>query len=738
MRICCFSVAIAVLACSWAGAARAQETTEAANTEAIGVDSALPEVVVTTSAPIAKPAKKKTKPVNAGPSGLSASSAPAVAEAAPKPDLIPLPGTLITDVDSFVPVTVAPAREFLGDGGATLTDTLQSKPGIAGTTFAPGANRPIIRGLDSYRVRVQEDGIGVHDVSALSEDHAIPIDPLSVSQVEVVRGPATLRYGSQAIGGVVNATNNRIPTGIPLGGISARTLGGFSSVDEGWDGAFGVTAGSGNFAFHADGFKRDADDYDTPHGTQLNSFVESEGGSVGGSVVGTDGYIGIAYVRFDSLYGIPGEEGAEEAPRIDLVQDKIMSKGEWRVRSNGIEALRYWFGASDYEHKEVAFEDGASFVGSQFVNRQWEGRAELEHSPIATLFGELRGAVGVQYNDRDVRGTSFEGDNLLEPATTEMIAVFIYEELQASENLRLMGSFRYENAHLDGTGLILTSPNTGDIVSNAPTFNPLSGSLGLMYDLPADVVFRLTGHHVERAPADGELYSKGVHEATGTFEIGDPNLDVEKANSIELGFERALGAFRFDTSAYYTEFDGFIFKALTGVECGETLDSCGDEDELDQVVFGQRDATFYGLELAAELDVAPIWNGIWGITGRYDFVRAKFSNGENVPRMPPHRLGGGLFYRGTQWVAQFNALHAFRQNEPGPNETPTSSYTLLNAELSYTTTLDVAAGTATEATIGIRGSNLLDDDVRNSASFKKDEVLQPGASVRVFGSVKLN
>src|SRR6185369_16974155 len=144
-----------------------------------------------------------------------------------------------------------------------------------------------------------------------SVDHAIPIDPFSADQVEVVRGPATLRYGSQAIGGVVDAINSRIPEFVPKGGISAELKGGLTSAD-GSDGAFQVTVGGGNFALHADAFKRNAQDYGTPQGSQLNSFVESEGGAVGGSIVGTDGYVGVSYVRFDSLYGIPGAEAATE------------------------------------------------------------------------------------------------------------------------------------------------------------------------------------------------------------------------------------------------------------------------------------------------------------------------------------------------------------------------------------------------------------------------------------------
>lgn len=205
-----------------------------------------------------------------------------------------VPGALIVSDDAFVPVTVTTAQEFEATRGATITDTLQSKPGISGSTFAAGANRPIIRGLDNFRVRVQENGIGSHDVSALSEDHAFPIDPFAADRVEVVRGPATLRYGSQAIGGVVAVENERIPTSVPSRGFSSEVRGGLQSVDEGRDGAFKVTAGSASFVMHMDGFKRQTDDYDTPHGKQANTFVDSEGFSVGTSYVWQSGFAGIA------------------------------------------------------------------------------------------------------------------------------------------------------------------------------------------------------------------------------------------------------------------------------------------------------------------------------------------------------------------------------------------------------------------------------------------------------------
>jgi iron complex outermembrane receptor protein len=686
----------------------------------------LPGIVVVTPSPVAKP---KSQP------------------APPDGQITPPPVGIIVD-DTFVAVTVVPADQMSATPGATLTDSLQTKPGIIGSTFAPGANRPIIRGFDNFRVLVQEGGIGSHDVSAFSEDHAVTIDPGIVDRVEVVRGPATLRHGSQAIGGVVNAITGRIPEIVPPKGISLETRGGLNSVDRGSDGMFKVSAGSGNVVVYADAFKRQAGDYDTPLGRQLNSFVESEGFAVGTSFVGKDGYVGVAFSRFASVYGIPGEEALEHRPFIDLLQDKVQARGEWRVRSGGVEAIRFWLGSSWYAHDELHFHEPGepAEVGTRFTNRQTEGRLEVQHLPVLTSLGELRGAVGVHFGSKSTTalgptalGSDEEGDSLLDPARTRSLATFWFEELQLTRRLRLQAAVRVEQTSVAGTGL--------DGVALADferKFMPLSASFGILYELQGGVVARLTGTHSERAPADAELFSKGAHHASETFEIGNPFLQKEKADTVELGFRKAKGPFRFDASAFYTKFDGFIFKALTGLECNGTLASCGaadpNEETFDQVLYGQRSAAFYGVELLGEQDIGRIWKGVWGIDGRYDFVHASFDDaqGGNVPRIPPHRAGAGIYYRDPSWFARLGFLHAFDQDRIGDNETPTKGYTLVGADLAYTFKVQGQGALVPEMTLGLKGENLVDDDVRNHVSFTKDDVLQPGRTIRLYGIVRLN
>jgi iron complex outermembrane receptor protein len=713
-------------------------------------DAALPPVVVVAPKKTPAPGKKQhvVKKGAVSSSGKAASK-PVTPSAAPstQPDetdaastatLLPPPGTLIGPQTGTHATTVTNARDLIANHGATITDTLDQQPGVGGSTFAPGANRPIIRGLDNNRVRIQENGVSAGGVSDISEDHAFPIDPYSADSVTVVRGPATVRYGSQAIGGVVSAENQRIPTYMPDGGFTAQIMGGLSSVDSGSDGAFKVTAGSQGFVMHADGFARHAGDYDTPEGRQENSFVDSRGASIGGSFVWHDGFFGVSYTRFDSLYAIPGIESAEEKSRIDMGQDKINAKGEWRAPDIGIAAVRTWFGWDNYAHNELDFDadENADAVGSRFTNRYTEGRVEVESVPVMTGAGALTSTAGIQISNRKLVGVSFEGDSLLEPNTTDSIGGYLIEDLHITKPLHLQAAARIEHDNVHGTMYDdIADPTASNLEAQHKMFDPKSASLGLLYDLPHGVVARLTGQYSERAPVAQELFSKGAHDATGTFEIGNPNIGIETSKSIELGFNKAVGRWRFDSSVYYTKFDGYIFRDLTGRKCDDTINTCGSGSELDEVIFNQRDATFYGVELATEYDVAHIWRGIWGVSGQYDFVHAEFSNGEYVPRMPPHRIGAGLYYRDDVWQANVTSLYAFNQDEIAQHETPTAGYTMVNAEVSYTMALNGEGTVAPKLIVGLKGENLLNDDIRNSASFKKDEVLQPGANVRLFGTL---
>ncbi|GJE25377.1 TonB-dependent receptor [Methylobacterium organophilum] len=650
-------------------------------------------------------------------------------------------GVLPVVSDSFSSVTVVPGSELARSQPTSLGDALFDRPGLSASTFAPGsASRPIIRGLDNSRVRIQENGSGVQDVSDLGEDHAVPINPLVNDRIEVIRGPAGLRYGSQAIGGVVSAENNRIPTVLPSGGFGSRVTSGFSAVDNGRNVAATVDAGSGNVAVHADGFRSVADSYDTPLGIQRNSASKSQGGALGTSYIFDRGFVGLSFSHYDALYQIPGLASAARRTRLDPTQDKLQARGEYRPREGPFSAIRFWLGGAHYRHNEIGLgPGGADGIQATFKNREAEGRLELQHVPVETAFGTLSGTLGFQSDRRKLSISGAEG-GLLRPSDTRANAAYLFEELSLEHGLRLQAAGRIEGNRVSGTEAVFPPGYLPDGPGDEPAefgrrrrFAPKSASFGLLRDLPYDLVGSLTASYVERAPAAAELFSRGPHDAPGTFEIGDPDLKLERARTLELGLRRASGPFRLDATGYVTRYTGFIFKRLTGFTCGDTFDTCGlDGGPFRQVAYAQANTTFYGAEIASQLDLIPVGDGFAGLSAQYDFVRAQFDDGSFVPRIPPHRVGGGVFLRSGAWYAQVSLLHAFAQTRNAALETATPGYNDLKAEVAYTRALDPTVDGLSEVSLGLRGTNLLDDVIRNAASFKKDEVVLPGRNLRLF------
>lgn len=678
-----------------------------------------------------------------------------------------LPGLSLVTTGGFIATTIVDRDQLDLSRGQTLGDVLDGEPGLTTSSFAPGASRPVIRGLDNERVRIQENGIGAHDVSALGEDHGVPIDPMSAERVEVIRGPGTLRWGSTAIGGVVDVSNDRIPVDIAPGITRGRIQAGAGSIGGGVDGGASVTTRSGSVALHADAFARKSNDYDTPDGAQPNSGVEADGQSIGATVFFEQGHIGTSLTRYGSVYEIPGGEEAELQTRIDMEQIKWRALGEYRPATGFLKAVRGQVGLSRYDHDEIALPhehehdddhdhdhdddhdhdhdhdheeaEGLGVHGS-YASRDQEARIEAEHVQIDTGLGALNGAFGLQLNHQKLSTTGEAGELLL-PAETTAVAGFVFEELQLDGGLRLQAAGRLEQVRVKGTGAdfpadLLPGADEPALRDHDLDFLAGSASLGALQELGGGIVARATAQYVERAPTATELFSKGSHHASGTFEIGDPDLDKERATTFEIGIGRATGGLRFDASAFYTRFDGFIYKRLTGVTCDEDFASCGGSDgEFDQVAYDQRDAVFYGAELKGQLDVAPLAGGMLGLDGRFDSVRAEFSGGDNVPRLPPERLGAGIWWADDAWWARVGVLHAFDQTRTGLNETETDGYDVVDAEITWTTAF-TSGGVPTFVTFGVKGTNLLDEDIRNAVSFKKDEVLAPGRAVRAFATLR--
>lgn len=662
---------------------------------------------------------------------LASSAFASAAFGAEAGDAVPLPPMVVTaspiaaPLDELAaPVTVVTRDEILSSGAPTLGALLGNKPGIAQSSFAAGASRPIIRGLDNYRVKFLENGLGGDGVSAVSEDHGVPIDPLSATRVEVVRGPATLRYGSEAIGGVVNVINSRIPTEMPVGGFSSEASASYDTVSDGRQGSALMEAATGNVVWHADAYDRKTEDYRIPGSPskQDMTWTKSQGVAGGASVLLDNGYVGASVSHFDADYGIPVPDPADPT-FIDMEQTKVQAAAEFNDLGPWVKTVRLTGGYNKYNHGEVGSLTGD--VGSVFDDRQWEGRAEILHGNV----GPFTGAFGVHAIEHKLSAGG-EGGELLAPAETKTIAAFLFEEMPLTEALKLQLGGRAEHVSVEGGALDET---TLAVNREERSFVPLSGSGGIVWSFGQNWVAGATAQISQRAPEAPELFSKGPHEATETFELGDPSLGKETAISTELSLRREGKDYAFEAAIYRTKFNGYVLKSLTGETCDDTYDTCtnvpgGTGTELNQVRYSQQDATFRGLELSGRHSILDLGGGIVGLDGQFDMVRAELDNGSNVPRIPPMRVGAGVYYEADKLTGRVGFLYAFRQNDVGAFETETSGYTLLNAELHYLLSKEITGSTPVE--FSIIGENLLNDDVRNHVSFKKDGMLLPGRNVR--------
>ncbi len=624
---------------------------------------------------------------------------------------------LVHDRDEIaVPVERVDRDELLRNLGSTLGESLSFVPGIATSGFSAGASRPVIRGQDAFRTEVLEDGLRTQGVSRESPDHAVPVNPLAARRVEVLRGPATLRYGGGASAGVINLITNRVPDRLPDEPITGEVFGGIGLVANQRDLAASLEGRLGSIAWHADGSLRRANDYsipndETPH-VQSGTRLEAFNGSIGGAWIDERGRLGVSYSRIENDYGIPEEDKSVD---IEMGSDRFRFEGDLFEPIQGIREIRIRGVYSDYQHDEIA--DGE--VGQTYRNEEFEGRLEMLHEPVMGFVG----ALGVQARTRDFRGEG-EAAEFLAPAETTTAAVYLFEERQLLQGLTGEIGLRVEHTRVEGRDI------TG--ARRDEDFVPLSGALGLVARPLPWLTVGLNGAVSQRAPSQVELLARGAHEATQTFEIGDPDLDEETSYATDLRVEAKGSRGRIEWSAFVTRYDDFIFGAFTGNVVDEEGDPApGDPDGLDELAYRARDAVFYGTEISGELDLFDLLGGQVGVDGRFDFVRARFLDGadRDLPRITPIRWGGGLFYRSQVFDARVGFLRTESQEDVSAFERPTSSFTYLNASLAYRIGL-LEDRIPTEFTVVAR--NLTDVRGRNHLAFNKEEVLLPGRDIR-FG-----
>jgi iron complex outermembrane receptor protein len=598
-----------------------------------------------------------------------------------------------------VPVTVVDGVDLQAAIQPTLGETLAREPGVSATSFSPGVSRPVIRGQGGDRIRVLEDGIGVGDASNVSEDHAVAFDPMSAERIEVVRGPATLLYGSNATGGIVNVLDGRIPTEPaehPIAGSFEARYG--SNADEG-AGLLSLDGGAGPFGWHLDGLKRSTDDFESPDGVLTNSDLETEQGTAGASWVGKTGYAGASWGRFETNYGIPNPD---EPVRIDMQQDRVDLKGEYTSPFGIFSGLKVRAGRVDYEHSEI---EDTGEVGATFFNDAWEGRIELAHRQV----GRFRGAFGAQYYSRDFE---VEGEEaFVPPTTTRNSAIFAFEEITAGAVTFEVGA-RFESQ--DNTADDLSAPDR--------SFNGVSGSGGLVWRVPHDCSLAFTLSRSERLPSAEELYANGPHLATFEFQVGDPNLSTETGLTYDLSFRRSKGAITGSVGLFFIDYNGYIFLSPTGNQID--IDPPNGEF-VPEFVYTQVDSAFRGAEAHVDIDLYHADPRHVTLEVGADTVRAEDNvSGEPLPRITPTRYSLGVRYRGPMLWALVEGRRTEDQTRTAPLETPTEGYTWLNAALGWRL---LAAGLVHDFIL--RGTNLTDELARNHVSPLKDIVPLPGRDV---------
>lgn len=639
-----------------------------------------------------------------------------------------------------------------------IGDLLTKIPGVSASSFAPGASRPVLRGQQGERVRVLVDGIGTSDVSNTSVDHATTIEPITVERIEVLRGPAVLLYGSQAIGGAVNVIDKRIPTRMPDHDLHLDAFGAIDSATNLRTAASSLDVGVGsNLVFHVDGSWRKSDDIDiggfqlapdlradlladaaeeqaegeleeaaelreaaNQRGTVPNTAMESWTINAGFGLILGESTLGASLGWYDTNYGVPtrpgtehahGEEeeaalfaaaaaGEEEGPvTIGLKQFRADLKGDVFLGEGAFERLKFRVGYSDYTHTEFEGDE----VGTVFDSTSLEARAEL----VQNTGGALRGSSGIQYQHRDFFAVGAEA--YIPPNLTDQFAIFTLQEYGT-------GPFQIEAAaRAEFTKVKAQTLGIED------DYDTLSGALGVVYEGIEGIRLGINGSRAERAPSAEELFANGPHIATQAFEIGNPDLTTERAWGLEAYARGSIGKGTFSLTAYRQWFDNYIFLEETGEE----------EDKLPVFEYLQQDADFWGVEADFSYPVIDT-DGFRLLTDlSASYVEAELADGTAVPRIPPLSLLGALEAQTGPFDLRGEVQWFDKQDRVVGVETPTDSFTLVNALVAWRPLKDNQ-----NVTLQVAADNIFDVVGRRHASFTKDYVPVLGRNIRA--SIRLS
>jgi iron complex outermembrane receptor protein len=583
---------------------------------------------------------------------------------------------------------------------STLGETLNNLPGVSSTYFGPNSSRPIIRGLDGDRIRVLQNSGASMDASALSFDHAVPNDPISIERIEVLRGAGALLYGGSAVGGVVNVIDNRIPTEPQFdekGGVSGKADVGYATGNREKSAAVLLETGTNRYTLHADVFSRQSGDVAVPVALDCenpakpgvrqaicNSANDVKGGALGGSVFFDQGYLGASVSSYKSDYGTV----VEDAVTIGMKSNRYALEGELRnvgsATGGFITSIKGQLSHSDYQHTE--FE--GSEVGTVFKNKGTDLRLVAKHAK----FGPVEGVIGLQ---TELSRFSADGAEAFAPySKTSATALFVVEEMATSWGKLSLGA-RTEKVKVTSEGNA-GATNPDNFPPGSRSFNPNSLALGALVKLSPAWQLTANASHTERAPKDYELYANGLHIATAAWEMGNHALGLEKSNSIDLGVALKQGAHQFALNAYTSRFSNFIGLNATG-------NTRSDEGALNPAEGGLTDtaytgvrAHFTGLEASGTVrllgkgglmdDASSTAAGqTLDLKLRADTVRAtNESTGQALPRIAPMRVGATVVWGSGPRGARLGADHAFAQNRvPDVGQRATDAYTLWHAAVTY-------------------------------------------------------
>lgn len=679
--------------------------------------------------------------------------------------------------------TVMDRTDTLRELDGTIGETLNRQPGVNSTFFGPGASRPIIRGLGADRIRILSNDISTFDVSTASQDHLVATEMANSESVEILRGAATLRYGQNAIGGVVNVFDNRIPRRRPEDGFDGDATVAYSSVNNGYTiGAAADASLNDNVVFHFDVNDRDADEYEIPgfaneeaeeegvEGIVENSQSEATSATAGLSWVGDKGYLGFSVGRQQGEYGLPGgkkkeeeeeegeetllEEEEEETPiTIDFAQVRFDLDGEYNFDSGLLKLAKIRAGFSDYEHTEFAGDEPET----TYLNDEWELRAETFLKDFNAGAGEITGTFGFAAGDRDFEA---DGEEAFIPLNKQFkwglwglgrysINSFIFE-----------GSLRYDSQENKTDNLAFAGETYNE------TRDSYSAALSGIWEFVQGTSVGLNVARSERAPTPEELFSNGFHAATSTVEIGDVNLDNEVAYSVELSLKSGAGRFGFGANVYFVDYRDFIFLSPTG-DFFEEGDPFPADEGIPVFAYQQADAELYGFELEADYLAVDSENWMVSLDGIIDYARGEtveptsFGGIDNVneeftplgtgasevppgplPFFPPARFLGGVNMEYRPWSTnlRLEVQYAAEQDRVPeapegsevdiPGTVPIDSYTLLNLYLNW------RPGNSENVTLSLRGRNLTDEFARSATSFLAQSAPLPGRDIRLGVNVR--